>query len=251
MTNRISVLVDGKNFHSGWKTSTRGTPILLESVLRWIEDKVGGGEVTRCLYYTGVEEPGVQPGLDRFLSQIERVPSVEVKRFPRRLRHRPCTVCAHVQEYTQEKGVDTQIVADMVLLSGLREADTIVLCGGDEDLVPGILGAQRLGARVLVATWGGYGMSATSKATADRTLDLVKSLNTGSRREQEVLGELEKAERKFSGHFVSLNYFLNGWRGPGMPGNQGRRRDLVSLLLEQRLVETFKTSSGVLAIRRV
>lgn len=249
MTNRVAVLIDGKNYHSGWRTSTGGREVSLERVLAWVSDQVKG-DLDRCLYYTGVEDKGVQEGLDRYLSQIEKVPGVEVRRFPRRLRHRPCGACAHVQEYTQEKGVDTSIVADMVALAGLREADTIVLVSGDEDLVPGILGAQRLGARVFVATWGGYGLSGTSRAKANGTLDLVRVFNTKPP-EDEVLEELGKAEKKFRGQFVGFHYFLTGWKGPGMPASPERRRTVVEHLLDQHLVETFETRSGAVAIRRV
>jgi len=71
----------------------------------------------------------------------------------------------------QEKGVDVLLAVDMVRLAA-RGAREIVLVSGDEDLVPAVREARRLGARVVVAAFQGLlSMQLAAAANEVKLLD--------------------------------------------------------------------------------
>jgi uncharacterized LabA/DUF88 family protein len=67
-----------------------------------------------------------------------------------------------------EKNVDTQIVADMILLANQNQYDTAILCSNDGDYISGVLGAKSLGKKVEVMAFKGMA-SLNLMAEADLT----------------------------------------------------------------------------------
>ncbi len=78
-----------------------------------------------------------------------------------------------------QKGVDSRIVRDLIVLSVERAISDAYLVGGDEDLREGVSEAQERGVRVVlvgVEQGGGRGLSSTLAMEADRIITLEASV---------------------------------------------------------------------------
>lgn len=76
-----------------------------------------------------------------------------------------------------QKGVDSKIVRDLIVLSRNRSMSEAFLLSGDDDLREGILEAQEMGVRVTligVASLRGYNQATTLVHAADATVTLEK-----------------------------------------------------------------------------
>ena len=157
---RVAIFFDGKNFHTGFKSSTApGTRVDFPAMAAWLVQRAGGSTLWRAHYYTGVErgdaaESDAQVGLGKFLRVLECQPGFFVHRFPRKVEHRACPSCGASVKFTQEKEVDTTMVADMLRLAAVDGFDVLVLVSGDADLAPAVENVRSLGKKVFVATWG-------------------------------------------------------------------------------------------------
>lgn len=64
------------------------------------------------------------------------------------------------------------MVADMLSLAAVGGLDVAVLVSGDADHAPAVEGARGLGKKVIVATWGRYGLSSRITKAAFSHIDL-------------------------------------------------------------------------------
>lgn len=77
----------------------------------------------------------------------------------------------------RQKGVDSKIVRDLIILSQHRAISTAYLLGGDEDLSEGVVEAQELGVRVVLFTIGhGPGLARTLAMAADEVIVLDRDV---------------------------------------------------------------------------
>lgn len=68
------------------------------------------------------------------------MPGFFVHRFQRKMRRRRCEKCGEMNDYSQEKEVDTTMVADMLRLAAVDAFDAVILASGDSDHAPAVEG---------------------------------------------------------------------------------------------------------------
>lgn len=180
---RVCIFFDGKNFHSGWRDEANGRRLTFPKLSKWLVDRVGGSLLWGAYYYTGIEMgPAAvtegQKKLAGFLDMLELQPGFFVKRFPRKTTMFQCANCGAENRYTQEKEVDTTMVADMLRLAAVGAFDVLVLVSGDSDHAPAIEGVRAIGRQAYVSTWGRAGLSARLRKAAFDHIDLMEGLSS-------------------------------------------------------------------------
>src|SRR5690606_38178713 len=99
-----------------------------------------------------------------------------VKRFDRRSAARDCPHCGEIIAYTEEKLVDTTLVADVITLAVRDAYDVAVVFSGDVDLAPALDAVRALGKQAWVAPFGGQGLSRALARAAWGQIDLLEEL---------------------------------------------------------------------------
>lgn len=179
---RVAVFFDGKNFHSGMR-STAGDDVRLDfpKLADWLVRRAGGDSFWGAHYYTGVERgeqatSESQVGLSKFLSVLEYQPGFFVHRFARKVDRRKCSACGAETSFSHEKEVDTTMVADILRLAAVDGFDVLVLVSGDADLAPAVDNVRALGKKVYVAAWGWESLAARMRQAAFDHIDLRRGL---------------------------------------------------------------------------
>ncbi|MCL2825081.1 MAG: NYN domain-containing protein, partial [Polyangiaceae bacterium] len=179
---RVAIFIDGKNFYAGWKDRAKGKRIDFGVMASWVVERAGGNTLWGAYYYTGVESASTAGSegpskLTGFLDMLEMQPGYFVERFPRKSCTFQCPDCGSENRYTQEKGVDTTMVADMLRSAALDAFDIMVLLSGDADYASAIESVREIGKKAFVATWGGAGLAARVRRSAYGHIDLLEGLN--------------------------------------------------------------------------
>lgn len=287
---RVALFFDGKNFYRGYKQVASGRRIDFPSMARWLVDRVNGTFLWGAHYYTGVGtgEPGDDEGaqsLSRFLDMLETQPGFFVKRFPRKIKTLRCPHCQALNRFTQEKEVDTSMVADILSGAAVGAFDILVLVSGDADHAPAMEGIRSLGKQAYVATWSGSGLSSRLRNTAFDHIDLSDGLAAfaseartsvpdgaspprepaaGVERgeagaggepgaepddvDESFLKELRRAQAKFEEGYVGVNYFLTRWQGGVLKDSPEVRRRVLDRLVREGRVEIYTAADGAQAI---
>lgn len=268
---RVALFFDGKNHISGFTRSFADRWIDHAALAHWVAERVGG-TFHIAHYYTGVptnreDAPG-RRALESLLDNLEVLPGFFVHRLPRRMVDRACLSCGADESYSEEKAVDTSIVADMILLAVRDAYDVAVLFSGDQDLTPALDAVHGLGKRAWVATFGTQHAAGNLLRAAWASIDLsehAEGFTHGSLEEATgalwpdedevdaaVLRELRRAETHFrtTGGFVGAHYFVNRWRGHGIPDAPEDRRQACRRLMAAGRIETYE-SDGKEALRSV
>lgn len=291
---RIGIFFDGKNFYRGWRATAEGVVIDFVRLSEWLVARVGGSRLWGAYYYTGIEtgEPAKTEGqrkLVAFLDQLELLRGFFVHRFPRKARQRRCEKCGAINTYSQEKEVDTTMVADMLRLAAVNAFDAAILVSGDSDHAPAVEGVRAIGKQVFVATWGQEGLAPRLRKAAFDYIDLLDglphftltpkalvpaapakptgtaspratvpepeipsgvSMGIGGRDAEAVfLQELARAESTFKNGYVGANYFLKKWKSPRLEPDFQARNRILQKLLERGKVETFDAPDGKKGLR--
>lgn len=179
---RTVLFFDGKNFYSGWRDSTNRQQLDFVKLSQWLVTEAGGTRLWAAHYYTGIEngkeaaESQGQQSLGRFLDWLDEQPGFFVQRFPRRARSITCDHCGESVRYSEEKEVDTTLVADLVRLAAIGAYDIAVLISGDGDFASALEAARALGKQTYIATWGRAGLSNRLRRAAYHHLDLLDGL---------------------------------------------------------------------------
>jgi len=186
---RVAIFIDGKNFYAGWKDRAGGKRIDFGEMASWVVERAAGKILWGVHYYTGVETGAAsnsegQAKLTGFLDMLEMQPGYFVERFPRKSCSFLCSECGGENRYTQEKGVDTTMVSDMLRFAAVGAFDTLVLLSGDADYAPAIEGVREIGKQAYVATWGGAGLSSRVRRAAFDHIDLLDGLKQFGRPEE-------------------------------------------------------------------
>jgi len=179
---RVCIFFDGKNFHSGWRDEAGGRRLAFPKLSRWLVERVGGSLLWGAYYYTGIEIGSAavtegQKKLAGFLDMLEVQPGFFVKRFPRKTSMFQCAACGAENRYTQEKEVDTSMVADMLRLAAVNAFDVLVLVSGDSDHAPAVEGVRQLGRQAYVSTWGRAGLSTRLRKASFDHIDLLEGMS--------------------------------------------------------------------------
>lgn len=232
-------------------------------------------EFAGAYYYTGHSDSPEVGDLERgralgdFLTYLSLVRGYFVRREPRVVRHTTCKVCHASYDYTTEKRVDTRMVAELIQYAAVNAYDIAVLASGDEDLVPAVEAVNRLGKRVFVGHWPGqlvarelraacfgridFGLGLDSFISQRRRLAIPVSGVTGVPGHPQpsttptltpsadegplhdaILRELRAAGTQLP--YVSRWYFVNKWRGEGMPTSVAERERLIDELITRNQV---------------
>ena len=288
--SKVAIFVDGKNFYEGLRASGLTNKIDFPALSEFMVRVVRGNILTGLHYYTGIEPVGYQPqqqpsqssedndensdekpeqlqeqkrgGLDGFLSFLETQPGCFVYRFPRRIRRVSCGECGHEHAYTEEKAVDTSLVATMIRQAAIDAFDSAVLCSGDADHTPALEALRDLGKPTWVATFGGHGLSRRLRQAAYGHIDLSAAHgkysegfdeeNEKGDDEYDVVAALEEAEKYFGDErYVGFNMFVKEWRSEYLPKNITRRKQFVQEMIDDGRVEAYEADDGCRAIRTI
>jgi len=266
-TAKVAIFVDGKNFYEGLRASGLQSKIDFSALADLMVKGVRGSVLTGLHYFTGVEprqrvddekEDGLEKkkSLEGFLSFLETQPGCFVYRFPRRVRSVTCNQCGHEHSYTEEKAVDTSLVATMIRQAAIGAFDYAVLCSGDADHTPALEALRDLGKPTWVATFGGHGLSRRLQQAAYGHIDLSHTHKDYSFGEDEMFEELdvkgavEEAQDYFGeDRYVGFNFFVNEWRTKKIPRDPSERRTLIQEAIENGVIEAYEAEDGCRAIR--
>ena len=268
---RVALFFDGKNHMKDLRRAATDRWLNHGALAEWVVDKVEGDTLFAAYYYTGVPSSSdtdhERRALSDLLEELENRQGFFVKRFNRRASTRECPHCGQIIAYTEEKMVDTSLVADMITLAVADAFDIAVVFSGDQDAVPGLTAVHALGKRCWIATFGDSGLSRSLRRAAWGHIDLLAHLDAFSYEDltatspgkgprapedidSEVLRELRRAEAHFTagGGFVGSHYFIHRWKGHGIPDQPEQRRQAVQRLMDAGIVEAY-TVDGKSALR--
>ena len=269
---RVCLFFDGKNHMKDLRRAAQDRWLNHQALAKWTVEQVGGTRLSAAYYYTGVPNPNddaqERHALSDLLDELERRPGFFVRRFNRRSTSRECPHCNSNISYTEEKQVDTSLVADMVMLAANDAYDVAVVFSGDLDIAPGLNAVHALGKQAWIATFGDGGLSRSLSRSAWAHLDLAKHIDsfaypelsnsqvihrvpvTPERLDGEVLRELQRAQSHFvtGGGFVGAHYFIHRWKGHAIPEAPEDRRQSLQRLMSAHLVETYQVD-GKTALR--
>jgi len=240
----------------------------------WLVEAVGGTTLWGAYYYTGVErgegaDSEGQKNLARFLEMLEQRRGFFVKRFPRKVQRFQCVHCGRDNRFSQEKEVDTTMVADMLRLAAVGAFDIAILVSGDADHAPAVEGIRALGKQVFVASWGYYGLSQRIRKAAFDHIDLMDALNNQPPRQlsretesagdasakgtgtKAFLDEVLTASRHFDekGGYVGVHFFLNRWASERLEPSPEIRQRLMDKLIREGKLEVYDAPDGNKALR--
>jgi uncharacterized LabA/DUF88 family protein len=268
---RVALFFDGKNHMKDLRRAVQDRWLDHGALATWITGHVGGETFVGAWYYTGVptaqDDQQERHALSDLLEELEKRPGFYVRRFNRRAATRECPHCAQIITYTEEKMVDTSLVADMISL-GMRDAfDAAIVFSGDLDVAPGLAALSAIGKPAWIATFGDFGLSRSLVRQAWSHIDLLEHLEEFAypglgeaaprpvladpvEVDREVLRELRRAEAHFlaGGGFVGAHYFIHRWKGHSIPDAPEARRQAVQRLMERNEVETYQVD-GKTALR--
>jgi len=273
---RIALFIDGKNFYAGWKDKGSSKKIDFTKMAAWLVKQAGGSHMWGAFYYTGIETGSNansegQQKLIAFLDMIEMQPGYYVKRFPRKSQSFQCEHCGKDNHYTQEKEVDTTMVADMLRMAAVDAFDILVLVSGDADYTPALEGVQAIGKQTYVATWSGAGLSSRIRKAAYAHIDLINGLDEFGYTDDSVhpescnnenepsysiedeydvfVSEVKRAQQKFEGGYVGASYFVSRWGSDLISNSPNERRKILDHLVEQGRIDLYDAPDGKKAIR--
>lgn len=269
---KVALFFDGKNHMKDLRRATQDRWLDHGALAEWAVRYVGGEQFVGAWYYTGVptaqDDQGERHALSDLLEELEKRPGFYVRRFNRRATTRECPHCAQTISYTEEKMVDTSLVADMISL-GMRNAfDAAVVFSGDLDIAPGLAALSAIGKPAWIATFGDFGLSRSLVRQAWSHIDLLKHIEDFAypglgdapaarpavmrpeEVDREMLRELKRAESHFlaGGGFVGAHYFIHRWKGHAIPDAPEARRQSVQRLMDLHYVETYQVD-GKTALR--
>jgi uncharacterized LabA/DUF88 family protein len=192
---RVHVFVDYWNFQIGLGAHARRANVVTKNQLDW--SRLGAWlahEATRdarfeCMHVYMSHSPGASAheGVRKFARVLARFDGVRVVMKERRVKEPPkCPSChgtvaccpepkCHASMAgTQEKGIDTAIVTDMLGLAWSGALDTAVLVSADADFIPAVDALQARGLKVVHA--GIEGSNSRLARMCDATIEVTKAL---------------------------------------------------------------------------
>lgn len=163
MLERTIVYVDTSyllaSFYNSWETGARSQleidlPEVVAILGNMIKDQLGQ-PIHRQFWYDGIPDSGPH----RYQRSLRSCDGVQL---------RTGQLIEWGDRRTQ-KGVDTRLVADMVVAGHRRQVSDFVLVSGDADMIPGVQEAADNGVRVHLYGFGWDSMSAALRHSCDTT----------------------------------------------------------------------------------
>lgn len=163
MLERTQVFVDTSyllaSFYNSWEIGARAQleidlPEVVATLGNMVQSQLGQ-PVHRQLWYDGIPDSGPH----RYQRALRTCDGVQLR----------AGQLIEWGERRTQKGVDTRLVADMVLAGARREFTDIVLVSGDADMIPGVQEAVNAGVRVHLYGFGWDSMSSALRHCCDST----------------------------------------------------------------------------------
>lgn len=163
MLERTIVYVDTSyllaSFYNSWETGARSQleidlPEVVAILDRMIKEQLGQ-PLHRQFWYDGIPDSGPH----RYQRSLRACDGVQLRTGQ----------LIEWGERRTQKGVDTRLVADMVVAGHRREVSDFVLVSGDADMIPGVQEASNNGVRVHLYGFGWDSMSAALRHSCDTT----------------------------------------------------------------------------------
>lgn len=278
MPTKVAIFIDGKSFYSGWRDTANPTKINFSRMASWLANQVNADQISGAFYYTGIETDGVkkvQRKLLNFLDSLQHESGFTVRKFPKKVKKFTCSGCNKEHIFLQERDTETSLVSDMLEIVAKKKADSVILISGNSTFTSAVTVAKDLGVKVFLASWDDIGVSQRLSSLTSGTINLMDGLRSfelvfdqepksGDQEEYEeveedeetilannnaLLEELRKAEKKFSGGYVGLNYFINRWASSQLDNDPTYRKDIIDDLIVDGSVEVYKAPDGKEAIR--
>lgn len=163
MLERTQIFVDTSyllaSFYNSWETGARAQlEIDLPDVVSTLGSMVEAHlkqPVHRQLWYDGIPDSGPH----RYQRALRTCDGVQLR----------AGQLIEWGERRTQKGVDTRLVADMVLAAVRRDFTDLVLVSGDADMIPGVQEAVEAGVRVHLYAFGWESMSSALRHCCDTT----------------------------------------------------------------------------------
>lgn len=163
MLERTQIFVDTSyllaSFYNSWETGARAQlEIDLPEVVATLGSMVEAHlkqPVHRQMWYDGIPDSGPH----RYQRALRTCDGVQLR----------AGQLIEWGERRTQKGVDTRLVADMVLAAVRRDFTDLVLVSGDADMIPGVQEAVEAGVRVHLYAFGWESMSSALRHCCDST----------------------------------------------------------------------------------
>ncbi|HHN46586.1 MAG TPA: NYN domain-containing protein [Planctomycetes bacterium] len=157
---RVVVFIDGSNFYHAVKDQRGTARVDFEHLVNSLTE---GRRLVRVYYYNALPKEGEVPEEQynqqrNFFESINRLPYFEVK-------------LGYIDRGVQ-KGVDVQLVTDMILGAVRNNYDTAIVVSGDGDFAISAQAVKEMGKHVEHAFFPGWGKQLIR--TADRFIDISK-----------------------------------------------------------------------------
>lgn len=161
---KIAIFIDGQNFYRSMTRHDSSVRVDYDQLVSWLCGRAGSTFYTvspsrfvGAHYYIAVAQN--QPLLTQnFLKGLELRSGFFVHRSTRVTRTQTCR-CGEILQFSIEKGVDTQLTADIIHHAAIGTYDSVVLVSGDSDFVPAVRAVNALGKQVWIATWSNEELS--------------------------------------------------------------------------------------------
>jgi uncharacterized LabA/DUF88 family protein len=255
---RIAILIEGRNFFSGWKRTAPNHLVDAKKLIQHIADTVGATSVASTTYYTGVDQMGrmeadVQVKAQHLTGQLQAAGAV-LKTYPLKTKHHACPLCKGEIRYVVEKEVDTAMTIDALNLCDDEAIDGIVFVTNDLDVKPLVDELKDADLCVWLAAWTSSPISPSFTAVIDGTVEFGKTSpflyqDSNMSDENLMLREIERAEKKFAGGYVGMHFFLNKWTSDKLSLSPERRSNVLNALIENGSVTLYEAHDGNKAIK--
>jgi len=173
MEDRVMIFIDGSNLYHSLKNFFKRTNIDMGKFCQKLLEK---RRLIRIYYYNArvgrKEEPERYKDQQAFFANINAIPYCEL-RLGRLVYNNWPTVPPY------EKGVDTQLVTDMITHGFKNNYDVSILVAGDNDYVGALQAVKDNGKNVEVALFGKERTSMQLRKVADRVITLNARLLRG------------------------------------------------------------------------
>lgn len=175
---RVRVFVDYWNFTLACKSLKQGFrfdwsnigPLFAEEAAKMVSKSIPHSYESMHVYGSYSPHQGVDMKFKHWLTNVlDKQPGVVVEAVERKLKKSPpkcpscyeaaaiCVACGSDMRGTEEKGVDTRIVTDMMSLAWSGGYDVGVLVSADRDFVPVAQELQKRGLKIIHAQINGSG----------------------------------------------------------------------------------------------
>ena len=250
-----AILIEGRNFYVGWKKTAADRDIDVAAMIKWLAD---GDLDVHATYYAGTDDEGkldanARARSDEMLDLMEDA-GVAVKTFPLKVKHHACDTCNTEYQTVMERQLDCAMAIDAIRAID-NGADRLIIVSNDVDVIPILTEAKRCGTSCTVASWRISQLAPALERAANNVMWMAPDspfmiAADYAEESSAMLSELDKAERKFSGGYVGLHFFLKKWQSEWMTPSIERRSEILNKLVASGDIQLYSAGDGNKAVKR-